>query len=102
MLTAGSRVTRPCNFSEQCQYYDTAAVCVELQGLQVSQCDCRTGWQLQASKEGGVLACHVLQPQPSSDELATLAGLGLGLTGLTCLICFTFRLFSKARTVETR
>ena len=103
VLLSGSRVSSPCNYTEQCQYHDPQAVCVELQdGQQASQCLCRAGWQLQR-KNKGHQACHLLQPQPSSDQqAATLAGLGLGLSGLTCLICFTFRLFSKARTVETR
>ena len=32
----------------------------------------------------------------------TVAGLGIGLSVLACFLCFTLKLFSKARTMETR
>ena len=51
---------------------------------------------------GGREICSAVQAGSESDQLATLLGLGLGLTSLTALLCFTFKLFSKARTVETR
>ena len=57
---------------------------------------------MRRSGEGEREVCSAEPPQSPSDQLATLLGLGLGLTGLTALLCFTFRLFSKARTVETR
>ena len=36
------------------------------------------------------------------EDVATLAGLGIGLSLLALFICFTLKLFSKARNVEAR
>lgn len=91
-----------CNYSEQCQYYDTQSVCVET-GPGRSQCGCSEGWRVRRREGGGGREiCSAVQAGSESDQLATLLGLGLGLTSLTALLCFTFKLFSKARTVETR
>ena len=35
-------------------------------------------------------------------QVPTAVGLGLGLSLLTAFLCFTLKLFSKARTVQTR
>ena len=46
--------------------------------------------------------CIESKASPTTHTVPTLAGLGIGLSVLACFLCFTLRLFSKARIVETR
>ena len=67
-----------------------------------STCVCSEGFFQQQSSESGVSCSVSLASETYTDDLATLAGLGIGLSVLTIFICFTLKLFSKARNTETR
>ena len=46
--------------------------------------------------------CDLARTRSHVEDVATLTGLGVGLSLLAVFIWFTLRLFSKARNVETR
>ena len=46
--------------------------------------------------------CDLARTESHVEDVATLTGLGVGLSLLAVFIWFTLRLFSKARHVESR
>jgi len=64
-------------------------------------CSCSRGTERQA-KNNGEIHCIVVRKDAAAYQAPTAVGLGLGLSALTAFICFTLKLFSKARTVRTR
>ena len=46
--------------------------------------------------------CDLARTESNVEDVATLTGLGVGLSLLAVFIWFTLRLFSKARNVESR
>ena len=76
----------------------------------VSVCVCSEGWSLAQEHGPGVHSatgrvrhvCELARTESHVEDVATLAGLGIGLSVLALFICFTLRLFSKARNVEAR
>jgi len=64
-------------------------------------CSCSRGTERKA-KNNGEIHCIVVRKEAAEYQVPTAVGLGLGLSALTAFICFTLKLFSKARTVRTR
>jgi len=64
-------------------------------------CACSRGMERKA-KNNGEIHCIVVREDATAYQVPTAVGLGVGLSGLTAFLCFTLKLFSKARTVQTR
>ena len=127
-MLSGAKLRTTCMYTEQCQHYDTHAVCSEVGFVHqeyeniflflsqsgpvagVSVCVCSEGWSLAQEHGPGVHSatgrvrhvCELARTESHVEDVATLAGLGIGLSVLALFICFTLRLFSKARNVEAR
>jgi len=99
-----AKLDNECVYTEQCQYYDPNAVCAETKEDQ-SKCICSEGYtkEIVRRKSGSEHVCtRVSILDTHVEDVATLAGLGIGLSLLALFICFTLKLFSKARNVEAR
>jgi len=97
----GAKLSSKCIYTEQCQHFESNSVCAE-SSEDLSVCVCREGYSKEQSPVSADHVCHVSLTEFHAEEVATLAGLGIGLSLLSIFICFTLKLFSKARNVEAR
>lgn len=103
-----SKLDGECIYTEQCQHHDQNAVCSETDTGSI--CVCSEGYSKGLVHGPGVRSatghvrpvCDLARTESHVEDVATLTGLGVGLSLLAVFIWFTLRLFSKARHVESR
>lgn len=88
-----------CRYNEECHHEDSNTICLQVTSTS-SYCRCAKDYEKLLLSDRS--QCIQSKASPTTHTVPTLAGLGIGLSVLTCFLCFTLRLFSKARTVETR
>ena len=83
---------------------DAANDAIFQRSQEISYCVCSEGYskELSHNTASPEHVCHVTRTNSHVEDVATLAGLAIGLVLLSLFICFTLRLFSKARNAESR
>ena len=99
ILVAAVSLDSQCRYNEECQHGDSNTVCLQVTSTS-SYCRCAQDYEKLLLSDRS--QCIQSKASPTTHTVPTLAGLGIGLSVLTCFLCFTLRLFSKARTMETR
>jgi len=89
----------PCHYNEECRHTDKNTVCLQVTS---TSSYCRCGARYEKLVLSNKSECIETRVKTTTHTVPTLAGLGIGLSVLTCFLCFTLRLFSKARIVESR
>ena len=96
---SGATLDSVCLYTAECQHADKNTVCMQVTSTS-SYCRCKQGYEKLVMSD--TTQCIQSKANTTTHTVPTVAGLGIGLSVLACFLCFTLRLFSKARTVETR